>query len=41
MITPNDIENKQFRRAGKGYAPDEVDDFLDQLTVDYEKLLLL
>ena len=38
MITPNDIENKQFRRAGKGYAPDEVDDFLDQLTVDYEKL---
>ena len=38
MITPNDIEKQQIRRAGKGYAPDEVDDFLDQLTVDYEKL---
>ena len=38
MITPNDIENKQFKRAGRGYAADEVDEFLDQLTVDYEKL---
>lgn len=38
MITPNEIENKQFKRVTRGYAPDEVDDFLDQLTIDYEKL---
>ncbi len=38
MLTPLDIENKRFSKTIKGYNVDEVDDFLDQLTEDYEKL---
>lgn len=38
MLTPLDIENKRFSKAIKGYNSDEVDEFLDELTVEYEKL---
>lgn len=39
MITPLDIENKKFsKRAFNGYSTEEVDDFLDELTLDYEKI---
>lgn len=39
MITPLDIENKKFsKRAINGYSTEEVDDFLDELTVAYEKI---
>ena len=39
MITPLDIENKKFaKQVMNGYSVDEVDDFLDDLTVEYEKL---
>lgn len=38
MLTPLDIENKRFSKTLKGYNVDEVDDFLDQLTIDYEKI---
>ena len=39
MITPLDIENKKFaKQMMNGYSEDEVDDFLDDLTVEYEKL---
>jgi len=39
MITPLDIENKKFsKQMMNGYNVDEVDDFLDQITVYYEKL---
>ena len=39
MITPLDIENKKFsKQMMNGYSVEEVDDFLDDLTVDYEKL---
>ncbi len=39
MITPLDIENKKFQKQMmNGYNVDEVDDFLDEITVDYEKL---
>lgn len=38
MLTPLDIENKRFQRGIRGYDVDEVDDFLDQLTDDYETL---
>ena len=38
MLTPLDIENKRFTKTIKGYNVEEVDDFLDQLTEDYEKL---
>ena len=39
MITPLDIDNKKFaKQIMNGYSVEEVDDFLDQLTVDYEKM---
>ncbi len=39
MITPLDIENKKFsKKALNGYSTDEVDDFLDEVTVAYEKI---
>ncbi len=38
MLTPLDIENKRFTKTIKGYNVDEVDDFLDQLTLEYEKI---
>ena len=38
MITPLDIENKKFsKQLMNGYSVDEVDDFLDEVTVDYTK----
>ena len=38
MLTPLDIENKKFsKQMMNGYSVEEVDDFLDQLTIDYEK----
>ena len=39
MLTPLDIENKKFsKQMMNGYSIDEVDDFLDELTIDYEKM---
>ena len=39
MITPLEIENKKFsKQALNGYSTEEVDDFLDEITADYEKL---
>ena len=38
MITPLDIENKKFnKQMMNGYNVEEVDEFLDQILVDYEK----
>ena len=39
MITPLDIENKKFsKQVLNGYSVEEVDDFLDELTAEYEKI---
>lgn len=39
MITPLDIENKKFsKQMLNGYSVDEVDEFLEELTVAYEKI---
>ena len=39
MLTPLDIENKRFAKQKLGgYNVDEVDDFLDELTLEYGKL---
>lgn len=39
MLTPLDIENKKFsKQMMNGYSVSEVDDFLDELTADYEKI---
>ena len=38
MITPLDIENKRFsKQMVNGYGVEDVDDFLDELTVEYSK----
>ena len=39
MLTPLDIENKKFsKQMMSGDSVDEVDEFLDEITADYEKL---
>ena len=38
MLAPSEIDNIRFSKTIKGYNVDEVDDFLDQLIADYEKL---
>ncbi len=39
MITPLDIENKKFsKQVINGYSVEEVDDFLEELTVAYAKI---
>ncbi|MBQ8589097.1 MAG: DivIVA domain-containing protein [Firmicutes bacterium] len=39
MITPLDIQNKAFAKGVRGYKEDEVDSFLDLITLDMEKLI--
>lgn len=39
MLTPLEIENKKFsKQMVNGYNVEEVDDFLDEITSEYEKL---
>ena len=37
-LTPMDINNKEFKRGIRGYNPDEVDEFLDEVVENYEEL---
>jgi len=37
-LTPMEIHNKDFPRKFRGYDPDEVDQFLDMIVEDFEKL---
>ncbi|MBR6443849.1 MAG: DivIVA domain-containing protein [Firmicutes bacterium] len=39
MITPYDIQEKEFSRGVRGYKEDEVDAFLDKIIVDMEHLI--
>lgn len=39
MITPLDIQNKEFTKSMRGYKVEEVDMFLDLITLDLEKLV--
>lgn len=39
MLTPNDISNKRFEKSPfGGYKPEEVDSFLSEIAVSYERL---
>ncbi len=38
MLTPLDIQNKEFKRGVRGYKEVEVDAFLDEIMMDYEKV---
>lgn len=37
-LTPLDIHHKEFRNALRGYSPEEVDDFLDDVADEFERL---
>ncbi|WP_130863835.1 DivIVA domain-containing protein [Bacilliculturomica massiliensis] len=39
MITPLDIQNKVFAKGVRGYKEEDVDGFLDLVTLDLEKLI--
>ena len=39
MITPYDIQEKEFSRAVRGYKEDEVDAFLDKIIIEMEHLI--
>jgi len=39
MIKPADIQEKEFTRAMRGYKEEEVNEFLDQITVDMDVLM--
>ncbi|QZY57137.1 DivIVA domain-containing protein [Crassaminicella profunda] len=38
MITPLEIQNKEFKKGIRGYKESEVDEFLDKIIIDYENL---
>ena len=38
-ITPNDIHNKDFSTKFKGFDPEEVNDFLDEVKKELEQLI--
>ena len=38
MITPLDIQNKEFRKSIGGYKSKSVDEFLDEIVEDYERV---
>lgn len=38
-LTPMDIHNKEFKRALRGYSEPEVDEFLDEVVREFERLL--
>lgn len=38
MITPLDIQNKEFTKSLRGYKEAEVDEFLDNVIDSYEKI---
>lgn len=39
MLTPMDIHDHQFKKSFRGYSENEVDDFLDKIVEDFEKLI--
>lgn len=38
MLTPIDIENKDFKKSLRGYKEEDVDEFLDMVKEDFETL---
>ncbi len=39
MLTPMEIHDHQFKKSFRGYSENEVDDFLDRVVADFERLL--
>ena len=39
MITPQEIETKEFSKSMRGYNAEEVDEFLDMIILDLQQLM--
>ena len=39
MLSLNDIVNVSFRKAGRGYNAEDVDNFIDQIRESYDTLM--
>jgi len=39
LLTPMDIHDHQFKKSFRGYSENEVDDFLDKVVADFERLI--
>ncbi|MCL5985932.1 MAG: DivIVA domain-containing protein [Actinobacteria bacterium] len=39
MLSPKEIQEKEFSMAVRGYNPQQVDEFLDYLVAEFEKLI--
>ena len=37
-LTPLDVRHKEFKRGMRGYADDEVDEFLDEVADEFERI---
>lgn len=38
MLTPMEIHNKEFKKGMRGYKEEDVDEFLDKVVADFERL---
>lgn len=38
-LTPLDVHNKEFKKSFRGYNEDEVDEFLDLVVAEFERLI--
>jgi cell division initiation protein len=38
MLTPMEINNKEFKKSMRGFNEEEVNEFLDKVVADFEKL---
>ena len=39
MLTPQEIQSMQFTKAMRGYKEDEVENFINMVTLDFDKLI--
>ncbi len=39
MVTPYDIQKKEFSKTLRGFNPDEVDDFLNEIILTIQELM--
>ena len=39
LLTPKDILEKEFKIDTRGYRPQEVDKFLDEVISDYDEMI--
>lgn len=38
MIVPQEIRNRRFKTGLRGYSPNEIEEFLERLALEFEEL---